>query len=478
MSRPRNLARDVGALWRPALVLLAALALYLGYVVMWETPALDKNVGNPRAAEDLGRRGAITDRSGAPLASTQWQQGRLRRMYPAAAAAAQVVGWVNTRYGKSGLERTLDRWLQAPRRPPVWEELRLALTGKPLAGDTVTLTLDLPLQRAAARALGRRTGAVVVLDPRTGAILALASSPAYDPNHLDRLWPALIRDTTGAPLINRALEGHYPPGSVFKLVTMAAVLASDVLPLTTTYDCRGSVSIGNYVVHDAEGRGHGVVDLTRALVESCNVAFAQLGVALGPEPFARQVAAFGLDHPADIELPQTPPALREAPALSRTELAQEAFGQGMLAVAPIHVAEIAAAIANGGVLMDPFLVERITAPDGTVVFQTTPRVFATPMTPDTAARLRDMMVLVVKEGTGTRAQIRGITVAGKTGTAEHPRGRPHAWFVAFAPAEAPRIVVAVVVENSGWGGAVAAPIAKAVLEEALGRVPANVLSEY
>jgi len=332
------------------------------------------------------------------------------------------------------------------------------------------------------KALGNQRGAVVALDPSTGAILAMVSHPQYDPttlssHNLDAVasaWKSLNADP-GRPAVNRAIAGDlYPPGSTFKLITAAAALSSGKfteesqipgpasldLPLTST----------NLPTDDHQPCGAGNrTTLTHALEISCNTAFGWLGMQLGGDELRAQAAKFGFGDSLRVPMrvtPSTVPAQLNAP-----QTAQSAIGQYDVRVTPLQMAMVSAAIANKGIVMSPYLIKDTRNSDLGVIEQTKPEQLSQAITPDVAAALTRMMITVVQSGTGTRAQISGIQVAGKTGTAQHTQGgAPHAWFTAFAPADNPRIAVAVVVEDGGnagneaFGGKVAGPIAKAVIE--------------
>jgi peptidoglycan glycosyltransferase len=315
----------------------------------------------------------------------------------------------------------------------------------------------------------------------------MVSHPTYDPSTLathdlkasTSAWKSLTTNTN-RPLDNRAIAGRlYPPGSVFKLVTAAAALStgkfteSSEIPGPATLDLpQTTANLGNDF-GTACGPG-GQVTLTRALQISCNTAFGWLGLHLGAKALQDQAAKFGFGQPLAIPMPVTPSTV---PAqLNQPQTAQSAIGQYDVRVTPLQVAMVAAAIANHGEVMQPNLIKAVLAPDLSVISQPTPKSLGSAISPDVAAQLTRMMQAVVADGTGTKGQISGVSVAGKTGTAQQAPGQPpHAWFTAFAPANDPQVAVAVVVEDGGkagneaYGGTVAAPIAKAVIEAVLGK---------
>ena len=306
----------------------------------------------------------------------------------------------------------------------------------------------------------------VVLDPQTGAVLAIASVPSYDPNDFDAEFPSL-RGDAGSPLLDRALDGLYPPGSTFKIFTAAAALDSDTVAMASHFDDPGYLQIGDFTLHDNESEATGYGDLTTAFALSSNVDFAQIALRMGTDTFYSTISIAGAS--ARRWISSCPPSTTRVPpkaAIVPGELAQMGFGQGALLVSPLQMALIGATIANGGAEPRPYVVRQIVR-DGVPASVSATGTLANPVSSDTAAKVTKMMIAVVERGTGTPAQIPHVTVAGKTGTATNPLGRSHSWFVCFAPAEHPRVAVAIVVENVGYGATYAAPIAKDVMETAL-----------
>lgn len=458
------------------------LIFYLGYINVGLGPALAVDPHNRRLAiaEESIQRGTIYDRHGVVLAKTIEENGKKRRVYPQGAATAQVVGFVSARYGRAGLESAWDRYLLGlTGERQVLAGIARSL-GRPWTGDTVVTTLDARLQKKALALLAGRRGAVVALVPESGELLVLASSPAYDPNGLDEVGGQtedgkpltryqLYQNDAEAPLYNRATLGAYPPGSTFKLVTAAGVLTFFPEMASRVFSCSGSLEVDGFVLKDTAA--HGEVDFLHALAVSCNVTFARLGLQLGPERLVQAARSFGFtENPwRDGDFRGVPYFSGSFPALSRMnkpQLASVAIGQGELLVSPLQMALVAAAVANDGILRRPLLVKEIRRPDGEV-WKTTPHTWKTAVTPAVARILQAGMKMVVAEGTGQAARVPGVTVAGKTGSAQNPHGAPHAWFVGFAPADHPRLALAVIVENAGSGGTVAAPIARALIQEFL-----------
>ncbi len=452
---------------------LIALFLVLGGRQLWlqlvAAPTIAARPGNPRNAMLGSLRGSIVAADGSILAASS--EGR--RIYPLGPAAAHLVGYASVRYGTSGLEAAYDRALSPPAASgdPVAQvqEIVHALEGKPLrqGGAEIVTTIVPAIQERLYHDLSAWPRAAgVVLDPRTGAVLAMASVPSFDPNRLDAVFPRLLDDPQ-SPLLNRAIDGLYPPGSTFKMVTASAALESGLYDLDSRfYDPTGYIRIGSVRLYNDDREATGTQTLVGAFALSVNVDFARIVLTIGKDEFYRYIRRFGIGAPLDFQLPAARARVPPPQDVTPGELAQMAFGQGALAVSPLQMALVAAAIANGGVEPRPYVVRAVVRPGGmTSTFG--PSVLATPISADTAAEVTKLMVAVVQRGTGTPAQIPGVLVAGKTGTATNPFGPPHSWFVCFAPADAPRAVVAILVENAGYGASVAAPIARDVLQVAL-----------
>lgn len=407
-----------------------------------------------------------------------------QRSYTDGPLFASATGFFSIVYGRTGLEQTENQLLNGSADSLFWTRLGNLFAGEQQQGASVETTLSGSLQRVAAEALGDRTGAVVAMDPETGKVLAMVTSPTYDPaalaghdtSEVNENYANLLADPRG-PLVNRAIAGDtYPPGSTFKLVVSAAALESGFSPETELYAPQElelpntSTTIGNYgdVACDPDDR----MSLADALRTSCNTAFADLGMSLGWGVLERKAHDFGWDEELDIPLAVTASRLPDSPDAAQT--AMSAIGQYDVRATPLQMAMVAAAIGNDGTLMRPYLVDTVRAPDLKVLSTTEPEVLRESMTRTDAADLTDMMVSVVADGTGAGARIDGVEVAGKTGTAETGRDTaPHTWFVSFAPAQDPVVALAVIVEEGGdgdrgaTGGTVAAPIAKAVMQEAL-----------
>jgi penicillin-binding protein A len=448
------------------LVLFALLALRQLQLALVDAPKLDADTRNPRRADIAAGRGTIVASDGTPLAITR----NGRRIYPLGSITAHVIGYASPRYGTAGLEDAFDRVLTAPTGVGgAWSEIASLLSGGSSAphGAEIVTTLDLNVQRVLAKALAQRARAAgIVMDPRTGAVIALAATPSFDPNTLDRNWPSLVKDTA-SPLLDRSTSGLYPPGSTFKIVTAGDALEAGLVTPATVFNDTGGLQVGNFTVRNDQNEITGRQTLTGAFALSSNVDFASIALKIGPDLWLQDAAKWGLGQTMNFDLPVSRDRVPARDELIPSVLAQLGFGQASLLVTPIRMALIAATIADGGRTPRPYLVRSIAGSETNLA--TAREQLAAPLSSDTANEVRDLMIAVVQHGTGTAAALPGVTVAGKTGTATNPHGPAHSWFVAFAPARAPRVVVAVIVENGGYGAAVAAPIVRDVLRVALAR---------
>lgn len=457
--------RQVRHLFWLFVLLFTALVGQLTYLQVWAAPDLRTHANNTRAIEQEMRveRGLVVSSDGVLLGGNRREGAYYFREYPEGSLVSPWLGYSSLRFGRAGLERAYNLELAGESDLQAVRNFLDLIMDRPRRGADLLLTLDAGLQRVAVQALGDRRGAVVALDPKTGAILALTSWPRYDPNRLDDAWEELIADE-GRPLVDRALTGRYPPGSVFKLVVAAAALEEGAVTPDTRFDDEGSWLAGGFKVSNYDDHTYGGHDFADALAKSVNTTFAKVSVGLGAASLARYASAFGMGEELPWRLGGGTGSFPDPGGMDVAHVAQAGFGQGEVLVTPLEMALITAGIANGGRIMAPYLVAEVRDYRQTVLERTEPQVWRTPISEVSAAALRDLMVGVVENGTGTAAALPGVGVAGKTGTAEVAEGRPHAWFVGFAPAEDPQIVVAVVLENAGTGGAVAAPVARAVLE--------------
>ncbi|MBD5784628.1 penicillin-binding protein 2 [Cellulosimicrobium terreum] len=475
------------------LVMFLALMVSTTYIQFFRAEALDNDPRNVRTIyrEYDNFRGPIVVAGDAVASSAPVDDPfGFQRSYTHGELYAPVTGYFSVVNGTSEVERAENDYLNGDASSLWLDRLTGLVTGEQPQGASVELTIDAKAQQAAWDALGDQRGAVVALEPTTGRVLALVSKPSYDPNTLashdtGEASAAFqeLANADGDPMSNRAIRGNtYPPGSTFKLVTSAAALESgDYTPETVIpapdelpYP-QSTQTMKNFGGIRCSPTGE--MTLADALRISCNTAFGDLGLTLGDDVLRDQAQDFGFDDgsltiPMDVTASHFPTDDTEESDAGGT--ARAAIGQGDVRATPLQMAMVSAAIANDGVEMAPYTVETVRNPDLDVVRQTDPRRLRTSVSPETAEQLTQMMLGVVQNGSGTAAQIPGVQVAGKTGTAENdPAKAPHAWFTSFAPADDPQVAVAVIVENGGssgseaTGGAVAAPIAKAVIEAVL-----------
>jgi penicillin-binding protein 2 len=425
-----------------------------------------------------------------------------QRAYPSSRFAAHLLGYVREasdeqlkqgRYrrgdmvGQSGLERLLDEHLRGRdggeriEVDVMGRPIRLIQQSEPVPGAQVVTTIDRRIQEAAETAMEGRAGAVVVMDPRTGDLLAMVSTPAFE---IDRFTGAIDRAAwlkvvqhPDHPLLNRVLQSQYAPGSIFKIVVAAAGLQESVVTPVDRVHCTGDFQLGTRTFRDWKEDGHGVVDLKGALAESCNVFFYEAGLKIGAPTIVKYARAFGLGQATGVEfggervgvLPRPGPR-RGRDAWHPGDVVNIAIGQGQLTVTPLQAAKFMSAVANGGVLWKPRLVQRIERPERGVIWSDSGKVMGhVELSPVVWAYLRQGLLAVVQSGTGVSARIPGLQIAGKTGTSQTitnskaEKGQDHAWFAAYAPARDPEVVVVVLVERGGRGGQVAAPIARRIL---------------
>jgi len=423
-----------------------------------------------------------------------------QRTYPNSRFAAHLLGYVREasdeqlkggRYrrgdmvGQSGLERLLDEFL---RGRDGGERIEVDALGRPVRvvqhtdphpGSQVITTIDRRVQEAAEQAMEGKAGAIVVMDPRSGDIRALVSTPAFEIDRftatIDRAaWLRVVQDPDH-PLLNRAIQSQYAPGSIFKIVVTAAGLQeATIAPMDRVY-CNGEFHLGAWTFKDWKEGGHGSVDLQKALAQSCNIFYYQAGLKIGGAAITKYARAFGFGTATGVELGGEKLGLIPQPKGRRKswqggDIVNMSIGQGQVLVTPLQVARFMAAVANGGVLWKPRLVERIERPDRGVLYSDPGQVAGhVELSPAVWAFLRQALWAVVNDGTGIGAKIPGIDIAGKTGTAQMvahskaEKGQDHAWFAAFAPVRDPEVVVVVLVERGGKGGQVAAPIARRIL---------------
>lgn len=446
--------------------LFICLVLYISYFQIFTADKIVTNSYNKRQWINEGNilRGEITDRRGRILVNSEITDGSQIRNYKYGNMYSHIIGYSSREYGKSGIEATYNKDLLDLNNANPIGELKDILTDEESVGNNIVLTIDHDIQKYAYELMGNRKGSIVLMNPKTGEIYAMISSPSFNPSTLNENWDDIVANED-SPLLNRATMGMYTPGSIFKVITATAALENN--EANKTYNCEGSINIDGYVLNDYNGIAHGEVDLTEALVDSCNVAFSQIGLNVGADKLRRTSENYLLNEniPFDLRTGKSsfPDRIKSDP-----ELGASAIGQGKLLVTPLNMAMVASATANQGDMMKPILVKEIVNDKGRVLDKNNTELLSKSTSTEVAEQLKSMMIEVVDKGTGKKAKISNIKVAGKTGTAENETGKVHAWFIGFAPADDPAVAVAVIVENSGkTGGTEAAPIAGSLMKKAI-----------
>lgn len=452
--------------------LFLSLTCYLTYIELSAKNAFMDNSFNQRQwkKEQNTLRGEITDRDGTVLAESRMEQNKTQtRLYPFGSNYAHITGYNSKVYGKSQLELTYNKELAGLTDLSNLSDISAQIQGEK-KGDTLTLTLSHELQQTAINALSGRNGSVVALNPKTGEILCMASNPTFNPSaeNLSAKWEILNTDES-APFLFRATSGQYAPGSIFKTIVLCAAYENGLSNMR--FDDKGEVKIGAKTFKNAGSKAYGNIGVEDAYRVSSNVAFMEMGQELGEEEIEKYIKKFRLCDKVELEIPTASGYYKESGNLSPDELAQLSIGQGNLLVTPLKMAMMSATIANGGVMNQPYLVDKVTNNLGITVKSGNKKILGKVVSAYTAQRVTDCMVGVVENGTGTAAKIPGVSVAGKTGTAENEiQGKDHAWFIGFAPADDPEIAVCVMLEYSGSsGGTAAAPVAQKVMNKWLNR---------
>jgi len=446
-------------------VLFISLVLYLTYFTAVERERLIKSSYNRRLweQEEKVMRGAIYDIKGRPLAESGFEGKAKKRIYNGGEAIGPLLGYSDPVLGRAGLENVFNGELLGISEQDPVTLLRQKILGVSERGSDLHLTIDLDLQRAAYELFKGRKGALVALEPQTGRILALVSSPGYNPSTVKQDWENLSEDEN-TPLINRATQGLYPPGSSFKIITLAAALTYNPEIENEKFYTPGYIKVNGSIIRDGEHLWPGEYDLSTAFRYSSNTVFIQIGQRVEREKMIQMAEAFGFNTSNKSDIPIAKSTFPRPPIIGgNVEMAESLIGQGRLLSTPIQMAQVAAIIANDGKMVTPYIAQKIVSPLGTVKSTIPKKNTSQVISSQVADKIKALMIDVVKNGTGTAAAINGIEVAGKTGSAENPHGKAHAWFVGFAPAKNPQIAVAVVVENAGSGGTVAGPIARGVI---------------
>jgi penicillin-binding protein A len=473
--------RPIIRLFGLVVLLFALLLAFTSRWTIFEAASLRDNSLNKRAVLEQQHidRGPIVAADGTVLAhSLRRAEGIYERTYPTGGLFANTVGYYFTDLGSAGIERFRSGELNGQTDTGV-QSILDQLQGRRPRGQKVVTSLDTKAQRVAVQALGEHQGAVVALEPRSGAVTVMASSPSYNPNLLRSSagYARLVHDSS-SPLINRATQFGYAPGSTFKVVTATAAIDSGKFTPESTVSGRNDIVISGVPLQNDENESLGQITLTEALAKSVNTVWAQVGEKVGRATMTRYMNRFGFDRKPKLDYPATEMSTSGSyegnrlvsPLSPKVDLGRMSIGQDKLEVVPLQMAEVAAAVANGGRLMTPHLASRVVNSEGQTVTRVKPSLQSVVMKTSTAAQVRSMMEAVVNVGTGTSAQIPGVQVAGKTGTAETQIGTAinNVWFIAFAPAANPKVAIAVTLKGvPGQGAAFAAPVARQVMEQLL-----------
>ena len=443
-------------------IMFLSLIAYISYFQVFKAEAIKVNSYNKRLwiNEESTLRGSIIDRNGKILAYSEKQDKLYKRNYNFGRLYSHIIGYSYREYGKAGLELQYNNALLNINENTAINEIK-NIVSPSTEGNTLKLTIDHGLQEKARSLLKNKKGSIIAMNPKTGEVYSMVSMPDFDTTKLKENWSEIVEDTN-SPLLNRATQGLYAPGSVFKVITTTAILEANIS--NTKYDCTGNTKIDGYIFKDYQEKGHGNIDLKSALINSCNTYFAEKSLDIGKDKLGTISEEFMINKKIPFDLPIKTSKFSYKENLGDTDIAASAIGQGKVLVTPLNMALIASGIGNGGQILKPILVKEIISPSGRVVKMNNTQLMSQATDVFTANEVKNMMVEVVKSGTGKSAQMKNIRVAGKTGTAENASGKSHAWFIGFAPADNPSIAVAVVLEEEGSsGGKSAAPIARDIM---------------
>ena len=437
-------------------VLFAVLLGNLTYLMTIDAPHIQSlSTNNHTIAKSAHvQRGSIITSDGVTLAeSVKQDDGTYVRTYPQDGMAAHTVGYISTQYGTSGIEQTMNETLTGHSSHSDWKGALYSMAGVTTPGSSVVLTINSQMQAAVEQILEGHTGSVVVMDPSTGAILAKASSPSYKQSEL----ASAISSDSGSELVDRSTQSLYSPGSSFKTITLSAALDTNTTTLDTKYDAPGVMDLGGGTIHNYANEDMGNITLSEAFARSSNTALAQVGAQLGTQNLVSYANGFGYGKELGQDFYTTPSLMPNPSEMTEWELGWSScglpVGQHESPAGPqttvMQNAVVASAIANGGVVMNPYVVDHILSPEGTVVSTTSPHSLGQVVSAETAGKVREAMLGVVEHGTGMGARVQGTRVAGKTGTADVENGNFNSFFIGFAPYEKPSLVVSVVIEGNG-----------------------------
>lgn len=446
-----------------------SLALYLTYFTLFQAEDVVDNKFNKRIREreDEVLRGTIYDSKGEILAYSIIDGDRQTRHYPYKERYAHVIGYNSVTYDKSGLEKSFNETMTTTN--PLEDISHFFSSSEEVPkGADLYLTIDNDMTALAEKLMRGKNGAVAVVVPSTGEVLCLYSNPSFDPNEesLSENFDTLSKSEL-SPFLGRAAQGLYAPGSTFKIITAAAAIEEN-----NAYELEdsGSIVIDGYEVTNYEGKALGLIDIKQGFSRSSNVMFASYGVSLGERKLMNTAKRFGIGEKLEFDISASKSLFSYENSMGKTDLAAVGIGQGKLLVTPLNMALVASAIANDGVIMKPYIVKRASYGNVRDIYQRKPEVWKEAVDKNVAQLIEEYMIECVETGTGTGAKIEGVTVAGKTGTAQNEKeGFEHAWFVCYAPAENPELAICVMQEYTGLTGSSCTPIAKSLIEYYLQR---------
>ncbi len=444
---------------------------FVSYALSHQEDLFD-NSYNGRESQMLAEntKGKILAADGEVLAETVVNGETETRNYPFKNVFSHIVGYDSM--GGSGLDGTYNYTLiHADLTIP--EKAAYSDLGQKMPGNNVITTLNPTLQEAADEAMGLYQGAIIVSDPSTGAILAMVSKPDYDPNTIEEEWDSISQNEDKSALLNRATQGLYPPGSTFKIMDAVEYLEENPDTWETySYNCTGTFTRDGETIHCFHNEQHGTVNFMKSFAKSCNSSFANIGLSLNREEFSSKLKnmMFGEELPYELPSSVSTTCLTDKnenlSGLSTDNMIQLAIGQGATGMSPLHLQLITSAIANDGVVMKPYVVDRVESATGTLIEKTDPQAYRQIMSKSTAQIMQMLMADVIEEGTASKLKGYSYTAAGKTGSAEYEDDstQSHAWFTGYAPAENPQVAITVIIEGAGSGGDYAVPIARRVLD--------------
>lgn len=445
--------------------------IYLTYFYIVEAETVRNHPSNRRGyiEEAQIKRGDIYDRNGELLATSKGEPGHYHREYSYPILYSHIIGYSHPSLGKSGLEASYNDFLLNRNGNRAIVKISNWLSNKKQGGNSLILTIDTQVQSKARELLEENAerGSIVVMNPKTGEVYAMASLPDFNAMSVAEDWNSLQKNKAGA-LLNRSINGRYPPGSTFKVITATSILEGN---LDQHYEDEGTQTIDGRDFKNADGGVYGNVDLKDAMTHSINTYFVSKGAKLGKEKLGGTADQFYFNKKIPFDLPVSPSVFDYKKNIPKTTLAASAIGQGDVLVTPLHMAMVAGAVANDGKMMEPILVKEVEDPKGKSIRKHEAKVLQQSTSEETAKKLNEYMISVVENGTGKRAAMRRTKVAGKTGSAEIASGENHAWFIGYAPANDPQVAVAVIVEQAGRsGGTIAAPMARDIIAYALNNI--------